>query len=266
MADVYKLFLKAVLTGGSNVDLLTGDVKVALIDVADYTVNLSTDEFVDDIPGAAIVATSGNLSGKGFNTLNFDAADISVATVSGDTVEALVGYIDTGVAGTSRLVWYDDGISQLTPNGTNVNLVFNASGIFAIPAGNLFGRTLVAGMSGTSIDILTSDIRIALVDDADYTANLTNDDFLADVPGGARVAVSGALTTKDFTGITYDADNVSIAGVSGDEFEEIIGYIHTGSDSTARLIWRMTSATGLPFTPNGGQIDTTWSGSGIFTL
>ncbi|MEZ5935814.1 MAG: hypothetical protein R3F54_28675 [Alphaproteobacteria bacterium] len=266
MADLYKLYLKAVLTGGSNVDLLTGNVKVALIDTADYTVNLSTDEFLDDIPGAAIVATTGNLSSKGFNALAFDAADASISTVSGDTVEALVGYIDTGVAGTSRLVWYDDSISTLTPNGTDVNVIFNASGIFSIPAGNLFAQTLKAGMSGTAIDILTSNVKIVAVDAADYTANLSNDDFLADIAAGARVATSANLANKTFTTTSFDADNISISGVSGDQFEEVIGYIDSGAEGTSRLVWRMTSGTGLPFTPNSGQIDFTFNGSGIFTL
>lgn len=266
MADIYKQYLKAVLTGGANVDLLTEDVKVALIDTADYTVDLTNDANLDDIPGAAIVATTGNLAGKGFNALNFDADDSTILSVSGDTVEALVGYIDTGTPGTSKLVWYDDSISQLTPNGTDVNVIFNASGIFSIPAGNLFAQTLKAGMTGTSIDILTSDIKIVAVDDSDYTANLSNDDFLADIAAGARVATSGNLASKTFSGVTFDADNISIAGVSGDQFEEVIGYIDSGAEGTSRLIWRMTSGTGLPFTPNSGQIDFTWNGSGIFSL
>lgn len=266
MADIYKQYLKAALTGGANVDLLTGNVKVVLIDTADYTLDLTNHDFLDDIPAGARVATSGNLSGKGFNVLNFDSDDIAITAVTGDTVEAVVGYIDTGVEATSRLVWYDDGIAQLTPNGTDVNVVFNASGIFSIPAGNLFGRTLVAAMSGTSINVLTSDIKIVFVDNADYTANLTNDDFLADIPAGGRVAISGNLASKTFTAVSFDADNISVAGVTGDQFEEVIGYIDSGAEATSRLLWRMTSATGLPFTPNGGQIDATWNASGIFTL
>jgi hypothetical protein len=266
MADLYKQYIKAALTGGANVDLLTGNVKVVLVDLADYTVDLTNHDFLDDIPSGARVATSGNLAGKGFNVLNFDASDITISTVSGDTVEALVGYIDTGVAGTSRLVWYDDSISTLTPNGTDVNLVFNASGIFSLPAGNLFAQTLKAGMTGTSINILSGNVKIVAVDAADYTANLTNDDFLADIAAGGRVATSANLASKTFTGVTFDAANVSITGVSGDQFEEVIGYLDSGSESTSRLLWRMTSGTGLPFTPNGGQIDFTWNGSGIFSL
>ena len=44
-------------------------------------------------------------------------------------------YIDTGVAGTSRLVAYiDTGVTNLpvTPNGGDITITWNASGIFAI--------------------------------------------------------------------------------------------------------------------------------------
>ena len=266
MADMFKLYLKAVLTGGSNVDLLTSDVRIVFVDTDDYTVDLTTHEFLPSIPAGARIATSGNLQSKSFNILNFDAADITLNNVSGDRFEAFAGYIHTGTEATSRLVWFDDGISGLTPNGTDVNVVFNASGCFTIPAGNFYARTLIAGMSGTTINMLTDNIKIVGVDAADYTANLTNDDYLADIPAAARVATSANLASKTFTGVTFDADNISIAGVTGDEFEEIVAYADSGAESTSRLLWRMTAGTGLPFRPNNGQVDFTWNASGIFSL
>jgi len=35
-------------------------------------------------------------------------------------------------------------------------------------------------------------------------------------------------------------------------------YQHTGVDATSRLIANIDSATGLPFTPNGGDATITW--------
>jgi hypothetical protein len=55
--------------------------------------------------------------------------------VSGATVEALVIYIDTGTAGTSRLIGFiDTGVTNLpvTPNGGDISITWNASGIFAL--------------------------------------------------------------------------------------------------------------------------------------
>ena len=44
-------------------------------------------------------------------------------------------------------------------------------------------------------------------------------------------------------------------------------YIDTGVAGTSRLIAYIdTGVTGLPVTPNGGDINITWDAAGIFTL
>lgn len=108
------------------------------------------------------------------------------------------------------------------------------------------------------IDLLVDDIRAILIDVADYTVDLANHDFLDDVPGAARVAVSGALTTKTTTAGVFDADDVTLNSVTGDPCEAIIIYRHTGVDGTSRLIAYIDSGTGLPVTPNGGNIIIQW--------
>ena len=108
------------------------------------------------------------------------------------------------------------------------------------------------------IDLLSDDIRVVLVDTNDYTLSIDTHDFLDDVPAGARVAVSGAMTTKTTTLGVYDADNITFSSVSGDVSEALIIYRHTGTDSTSELIAFIDGATGLPVTPNGGDITITW--------
>jgi hypothetical protein len=129
---LYKPYKSAAMSGGSNIDLLTGDVKVALVDTADYTVDLDADEFLDDIAGGAIEATSANVSSKTFTSNAFDFADFAFSTVTGDPCEALVTYIDTGTPATSRLVSYHDTGTGLpvTPNGGDINVTVNAAGHF----------------------------------------------------------------------------------------------------------------------------------------
>lgn len=111
------------------------------------------------------------------------------------------------------------------------------------------------------IDWLADDIRVILVDAADYTFNQDHD-FLDDVPAGARVAVSGALTGKTAVAGVADADDLSGASaflaVVGDPSEYLIGYKHTGVESTSNLIFRIDTATNLPVTPNGGDIEVLW--------
>jgi len=131
---IYPKYKEALLTGDSNIDLESGDVKVILIDTADYTYSAAHD-FLDDVAGAAIVATSANLASKTITNGVFDSDNPSFTNVSGDESEALIIYIDTGVASTSRLVaYYDTGVTGLpvTPNGADIQVSVNASGWFSL--------------------------------------------------------------------------------------------------------------------------------------
>ncbi len=109
-----------------------------------------------------------------------------------------------------------------------------------------------------AIDWLTDDIRAVLVDSADYTADLAAHEFLSDVPVGARVATSGNFTGKTSTAGVADAADVTFTAVTGDPSEVLLIYKWTGSDATSPLIARIDTATGLPVTPNGGNINVVW--------
>lgn len=108
------------------------------------------------------------------------------------------------------------------------------------------------------IDWLVDDIRLIFVDHADDTPAPATDDFLDDILAAARVAVSGSFTGKDATNGVADAADVTVTSVTGDPFESIVIYKHTGTDATAALIAFIDTATGLPCTPNGGNITVAW--------
>lgn len=133
-SGLYAAFKKLILD--ADLDMLVDNLKVALVDAADYTVNLATDDFLDDIAGAAIEATSANLGSKTTTAGVFDAADFTFSAVSGDQCEALVIYKDTGSAATSPLIAYIDTGTGLpvTPNGGDINVVWDsgANKIFAL--------------------------------------------------------------------------------------------------------------------------------------
>jgi len=114
------------------------------------------------------------------------------------------------------------------------------------------------GFLDGNIDWDTDDIRCILIDTADYTVDLATHDNLDDVPGDARVATSGALTSKTVTDGVADAADVTLSSVTGDTCEAIVIYKHTGTESTSRLIAYIDIATGLPVTPNGGDITIQW--------
>lgn len=124
------------------------------------------------------------------------------------------------------------------------------------------------GFLGGDIDYDANDIRCILIDNADYTVDLVNHDFLDDVPAAARVATSGSFASKTKTAGVADAADVVLTSVSGDPFESIIIYQHTGTEATSRLIAYIDTATGLPTTPNGADITVAWDNgaSRIFKL
>jgi hypothetical protein len=121
---VYPQFLLARGRGTSTEDLAAAgvNVKFVFLDLAAYTYS-DAHEFLSDIPGGARIATSGNLANKTVtrsgDDVVFDADDFDVVIEAAQpSIEAGVFYIDTGVAGTSRLLTFRDVNAGLpfTPN------------------------------------------------------------------------------------------------------------------------------------------------------
>lgn len=131
---------------------------------------------------------------------------------------------------------------------------------------------------GAALDWGAHDIRLILIDHADDTPVPATDDFLNDIAAGARVRVSttgdtgvdgsGNLTSKTESAGVADAADVTLVSVSGDPAESIVLYRHTGTEATSNLIAFIDTATGLPVTPSGGDIQITWDGGAnkIFKL
>jgi hypothetical protein len=77
------------------------------------------------------------------------------------------------------------------------------------------------------------------------------------------------VSTPTVTNGTFDGDDLTYTAVaSGASLEALVLYRHnSGANTTWRLIAYIdTGVTGLPVTPNGGNITVTWNASGIFTL
>jgi hypothetical protein len=123
----YPKYKEAILTGAANSNASSGNVKAVLVDLADYTYS-ATHEFLSDVGAPARVATSGNFANKTFTNGLFDADDITFTGVTGDQSEAIVIYIDTGTAATSRLMLFIDTASSglpVTPNSGAINIVWD---------------------------------------------------------------------------------------------------------------------------------------------
>ena len=129
---LYPKWKEQLLQFTANNNLSSGTVKVALV-TSGYTYS-SSDQFYSSV-SASVVGTPQTIGSKTFTNGVFDGADVTFTAVTGSQVTRLVIYIDTGSAATSPLVAFiDTGVTNLpvTPNGGDIAITWNASGIFAL--------------------------------------------------------------------------------------------------------------------------------------
>ena len=110
-----------------------------------------------------------------------------------------------------------------------------------------------------AIAILTVNVKLVLVDHGVDTPVVATDDFLDDLLAGARIATSGNFATKTTTDGVFDAADVTLTAVSGASVESIVIYNDTpATEAGKHLIAYIDVATGLPFTPSGGDVTIQW--------
>jgi hypothetical protein len=129
---IYPLYKQALLDGAANTDINDLTVKVALVDTGVYTYS-AAHEFLTSLTG--VVGTAQVINATTVANGLFDGDNVTYTGVTGNSVEALVIYIDTTVAATSRLVAYiDSGVTGLpvTPNGGDITVTWSVSGIFQL--------------------------------------------------------------------------------------------------------------------------------------
>jgi hypothetical protein len=131
--SLYKKAGQRLLTGALN--LSTATIKAAIVGPT-YTPNLTTDEFLTAIASHRI-GVDQTLTGVTVANGVFDADNaLFPAIAAGSTGYAVVLYVDTGVAGTSPLLYFADQITGFPFNtsGAEVEVKWNdgASKIFSL--------------------------------------------------------------------------------------------------------------------------------------
>lgn len=130
--ELYSLGKQALLEG--DINWLTDDISVSLVDSAVYTPNIVTDQFYNIIP--SVVAGPVSLGSKTSTLGVADAADSVFPSVTGAISEYVVIFKNTGVPATSQLIALIDTATGLpvTPDGNNINILWDdgANKIFAI--------------------------------------------------------------------------------------------------------------------------------------
>jgi len=108
-----------------------------------------------------------------------------------------------------------------------------------------------------SIDLDTDNIKASLFRSSVYSPNTTTDQFY-DI-AGAAVATSGNFSGKSVTLGVFDAADITFTAVAaGLAIQYIVIWKDTGVPATSPLIALIDVGTGLPVTPNGGDITVTW--------
>lgn len=124
-------------------------------------------------------------------------------------------------------------------------------------ANAVYGKAREKFLNG-DIDWANDDIKAVLVDTAAYAVSIDSDEYLSSIPAGDRIATSGNLASKTSTLGVADAADITFSTVTGDVSEAIVLYKDTGDAATSPLIAYIDTATGLPITPNGGDITISW--------
>lgn len=139
---IYPIYKTALLSGAADADLDNDTVNdgpyVVLIDTGTYTYSAAHD-FFNDLSGVVgtangmriVTPTTGSVAAG-----VFDGADVTFTAVTGASVEGFVIYRHNAGANTTwRLVLYYDtagGGLPVTPNGGDITITWNASGIFLL--------------------------------------------------------------------------------------------------------------------------------------
>ena len=128
----------------------------------------------------------------------------------------------------------------------------------------LWKQELLKGTANTGLSATT--VKAVLVDTGTYTYNAAHQfrSSLTGVAGG----VHPTLGSKTFVNGIFDAADTTFTAVTaGATVEAAVIYIDTGSAATDVLVAFIdTFTSGMPATPNGGDIVAAWNASGIFQL
>ncbi len=129
-----------------------------------------------------------------------------------------------------------------------------------------YKQSVLTGDASSDLTQSTANVApyVAMVSSA-YTYSSSHQ-FYSSLSG--VVGTDQQLTTPTTTSGTFDADDATFTAVTGSAVAALVIYRkNAGANSTWRLVlFEDTSVTGLPVTPNGGNIVITWNASGIFTI
>ena len=118
----------------------------------------------------------------------------------------------------------------------------------------LYDHGREAFLSGDA-DWDANTIKVSLLSSA-YTFSQSHQ-YFSSISG--VVATSSALTGKTTTSGVADANDITFTAVSGSPVTQFVIWADSGVAGTSRLFVYFDTATGLPLTPLGGDVQIVWS-------
>lgn len=150
-------------------------------------------------------------------------------------------------------------------DGTSQRAQFVPHGLDGEWAANALYDLGREGFLAGEIDWDTAVIKVDFIDTGAYTIDLATHKFRSSIAAGARIASSAALGSKTVAAGVADAADVTYTALTGTSIELIVIYQSSAvgggadvADTAQRLIAAIDTATGLPFTPSGGDVTITW--------
>lgn len=125
-------------------------------------------------------------------------------------------------------------------------------------ANAIYGKARQAFANG-QINWTGDTIKCVLIDAAAYTVAIDTNEFLSDIPAGARIGTPQTLTGKTNVLGVLDGADLSFTGLSAaPSLEALAIFQDTTVEGTSRLIAFIDTATGLPVAAGAAQVDVTW--------
>jgi hypothetical protein len=125
---------------------------------------------------------------------------------------------------------------------------------------------MLGGGNHTLPDFNTDNIDASLLDETDAALTASDEDY-DDVDTATVVSTADVAVSSIGSGAVTLSGAVTFTAVTGDAADWLTVWKNSGTPSTSPLAISWDSAsTGLPVTPNGGNIVATWGSNILVTL
>lgn len=189
--------------------------------------------------------------------MNLDSATVKVALIDTGTADTGIKAI-TGATNATPIVV--TATSHGFSNGDRVLI----GGVGGNTAAN--GHFIIANVTANTFELTTVAAGANVAGNGAYTSGgyavclgpSASGDFWNDFDG-AVIGTPQTIGSKSIAGGVFDGADVTFTGVTGNTVELIVIFVDTGTPSTSAMIMADNGATGLPVTPNGGDISIAFS-------